>query len=706
MEKHYYLAKHISLWHQLKKQWKRLYQKLQSKQLKNPHYYLGKLNRLSLQLGIKKRVALSALAGFITLGAQAQLNFIRPDRADQVFPEPIDIGSLATPFFIDLDGDNDPDLVSGSSSGVFHYFQNNNGGFDIKTGSENPFDGIDIGSTSAPTFADLDGDDDPDLISGNSNGMFHYFENEGGIFTEQTGQDNPLDGLDVGDRSIPLFLDFDGDDDLDLISGDDNGMFHYFENEGGVFTEQFGQDNPLDNIDIGSRSIPFSIDFDEDDDLDLISGGSDGSIHYFENDNGTLTEIAGITNPFNTLNGGNEAAPTLQDIDDDGDIDLIVGTSTGTFAYFENENNFFTQQTGTDNPFDGFSGAGGRPTFIDFDEDNDFDLFTSNAGFFKYFQNINGKFVAQDGALNPLQGLYAVGFLYGIDYTYDSSPAFADLDDDGDLDMISGEYEGAFTYFENIGGVFIRGTLPTLTGFNSNPGGYHSTPTFVDLDGDDDIDMVSGNGDGTFILYENENGSFTRNPPNNPLSNLSLSNDFSVYTSAPAFADLDNDGDPDLVSGNGDGTFQYFENIDGIFEEKTGSENPFDGFSVGSISRNSRPNSAPTFVDLDGDGDLDLVSGRGNGNTLVEFHNVSSILTSVSSSSQSSKNINLQLYPNPASTSININAEGNYEIMNTTGALIIKGSINNNLIDISSLSQGFYQLRIDNGQIASFVKEQ
>ena len=51
-------------------------------------------------------------------------------------------------------------------------------------------------------------------------------------FTEQTGTANPWDGIDVGLNSVPTFADIDGDGDLDLIVGEENGNLNYYENTG------------------------------------------------------------------------------------------------------------------------------------------------------------------------------------------------------------------------------------------------------------------------------------------------------------------------------------------------------------------------------------------------------------------------------------------------------------------------------------------
>ena len=95
---------------------------------------------------------------------------------------------------------------------------------------ELPFAGL---STSL-AFGDLDGDGDPDLLVGGTTGTLRYFRNSGSAssfaFQPRTGTANPLNGVDVGSGSKPAFGDLDADSDLDLVIGDGNGNFSYFEN--------------------------------------------------------------------------------------------------------------------------------------------------------------------------------------------------------------------------------------------------------------------------------------------------------------------------------------------------------------------------------------------------------------------------------------------------------------------------------------------
>ena len=49
-------------------------------------------------------------------------------------------------------------------------------------------------------------------------------------FNQRTGADNPFNGIDVGDVSAPTFVDIDGDGDLDAVVGESDGTLNYFEN--------------------------------------------------------------------------------------------------------------------------------------------------------------------------------------------------------------------------------------------------------------------------------------------------------------------------------------------------------------------------------------------------------------------------------------------------------------------------------------------
>ena len=247
-----------------------------------------------------------------------------------------DAGFSSTSIFVDLNGNGDLDLISGETGGTFKFYRNNSGNFTEQTGGNNPLNGVDVGGNSAPSFVDLDGDGNLDLVSGEDNGTFKFYRNNSGNFTEQTGGNNPLDGIDVGGFSTPSFVDLDGDGDLDLISGETGGTFKFYRNNSGNFTEQTGGNNPLDGIDVGSYSTPSFVDLDGDGNLDLVSGEDNGTFKFYRNNSGNFTEQTGGNNPLDGFDVGGDSTPTFVDLDGDGDPDLVSGKRDGNFNFYMN----------------------------------------------------------------------------------------------------------------------------------------------------------------------------------------------------------------------------------------------------------------------------------------------------------------------------------------------------------------------------------
>ena len=252
----------------------------------------------------------------------------------------------------DLDDDGDPDLVIGNNTGLLYYFENtgtsSNPSFTERNGTDNPLEGISVGSYSTPTFTDLDGDDDHDLIVGNGQGDIAYYENTGTTtspsFTQRTEMTNPFDNITSGTWSTLTLTDLDGDGDPDLAVGDDDGVVHYYENTGTSAEPDFalrsGEANPFNNADADAHSTPVFVDLDGDTDFDLVVGNRSGDIFYFENTgtttNPSFTQRTNFDNPFHGTNAGFYTAPAFVDLDGNGNLDFIVGNIYGDIHYFKN----------------------------------------------------------------------------------------------------------------------------------------------------------------------------------------------------------------------------------------------------------------------------------------------------------------------------------------------------------------------------------
>ena len=199
--------------------------------------------------------------------------------------------SNPVPAFADIDNDGDLDVVIGTGNDGISYYQNDgSNNFTEQTGSDNPFDGIWTNLENlAPAFADIDNDGDLDVFIGEQNGFVAYFENDNGTFDLSSNGGRYNYGLVAGASSnaSPTFADINNDGHLDLVIGDGDGTIHYYQNDGdGNFTPQTGDNNPFDGIDVGENAAPAIGDIDRDGFLDLAIGAADGEVYYYKGTSG------------------------------------------------------------------------------------------------------------------------------------------------------------------------------------------------------------------------------------------------------------------------------------------------------------------------------------------------------------------------------------------------------------------------------------
>lgn len=256
-------------------------------------------------------------------------------------------------------------------------------------------------------------------------------------------------------------------------------------------------------------------------------------------------EMTGSANLMDGFDVGSDAYPSTVDLDRDGDLDIVVGSLDGTFAYFQNNRNQFTQINGTENPFNGIGvGNDSRHTFEDVDLDGDYDLVSgTGAGGIHYFANNAGVFIEKTGAESPFNG---------ISMSLDSKPTFGDVNGDGLNDLVLAGFNGNYKYYTRSGDAYSLSSSSPFSGIIANT---HAYPVLVDIDNDGDLDLVAGKYNGQFEFYQNDGGVYSlKTDAEDPFDQVSVG----VY-SAPAFMDIDSDGDLDMFSGNSDGTLKYFD---------------------------------------------------------------------------------------------------------------------------------------------------
>ena len=404
---------------------------------------------------------------------------------------------------------------------------------------------------------------------------------------------------------------------LMLLSEKNDGNINFFLNVGSssaaIFYLSSTSPTPFGLSDIGINSAPTFVDIDDDGDFDAFVGERDGNINFFLNTGSSALpafNLSASSVPYGLSDIGDDSAPTFVDIDDDGDFDAFVGGAQGNINFFINLGSpsvpsFYLSTTSTA-PF-GLSDNGSKsaPTFIDIDGDGDFDAFVGG-------RNGGSIFFRNTGSTSAPSFTFSIPFATpGFDVL--RIPTFVDIDGDDDFDAFIGTFSGTIEFFENIGPssapVFILSTSQSPFGLFDI--GDRSSPTFVDIDGDGDFDAFVGEREGNINFFKNTGTSAL------PAFNLSAS--FTPYglsdigtDNAPTFVDIDGDGDFDAFVGESDdGRINFFLNTGSASAANfylLSSPTPFGLSGVGS-------DSVPTFVDIDSDGDFDAFVGEEDGNT-------------------------------------------------------------------------------------------
>ena len=497
----------------------------------------------------------------------------------------------------DVDGDGDIDLVTGNQAATNKLYLNLGSGV-FTTGA-----GTAIGSESDKTrsvmLADVDGDGDLDLVTGNStdggsNGTNKLYINLGsGVFT--AGPGTAIGG--DADNTIEVTLgDVDGDGDLDLVAGNYNQTNKLYLYDGNLNGPGSGGFTTGAGTTIGSESDKtFSVtlgDIDGDGDLDLVTGNLDQTNkRYLNLGSGVFT--TGIGTAI-----GNESddtwSVTLGDIDGDGDLDLMTGNDWETNKLYLNDGiGGFTTGAGT------VIGSEGDSTLsvalADVDGDGDLDLMAGNNGASKIYLN---------GGSGGFPDSSTAGTAIDIDSDNTLEVTLGDVDGDGDLDLVTGNDGQTNKLYLNDG----SGGFPTVgTAIGSESDDTQSV-TLADIDGDGNLDLVTGNDGQTNKLYiNNGRGGF-------PTGAGTAIGSEADGTWSITLGDIDGDGDLDLVAGNKGQTNKLYLNDVTSNGSGNGGFTAGAGTAIGSDSDNTR---SVTLGDIDGDGDLDLVTGnRGQINKL------------------------------------------------------------------------------------------
>ena len=409
----------------------------------------------------------------------------------------------------------------------------------------------------------------------------------------------------------------------------------------------------------------------------------------------------------------------LVDINNDGHRDLVV-TPQGTGLSENKRSVLYYQNLGHDTlPDFNFvqrdlfqfemieKGEGAYPVLADYNDDGLLDLFVANYGAYnstldQYVSQLS-LYVNVGTVSQPTYNLVTDNFSsldlqLGQDGLF---PTFADLDNDGDDDMIVGNETGTLAYFMNTAGPGnpYNFTLvsPGILDFNAAliDVGAFAAPVLIDLDRDGDKDLVIGTRTGKLTYYRNDGtaAAFNFRFITDFLGALNVKEwwDNTGYA-VPAF--VDSAGNYQLFIGSKSGFIHHYDNIDGNL---LGNYNLVDS-TVFEIPEGIR--STCSLADLNNDGAMDMIVGNYRGG--LTFYNGDSLGTSSVQNAILFSDL-FSVYPNPASNEIHLVSLTNLNnvsvmIYNSIGELIETKILNGTKVtfNLNDYSNGLYIISVQN----------
>ncbi len=442
---------------------------------------------------------------------------------------------------------------------------------------------------------------------------------------------------------------------------------------------QFGPEQLISTEVNGPVSIVVA-DMDGDTYPDVVTGARfTNEVAWFKNLDGlgNFSEVQHISSSDETR------SVHVADLDMDGDLDVLAaGTAADQIFWQENldgQGNFGPQQN-IDTDADNVNDAIGA----DLDGDGLLDVlaaidFQQSAVWYK---NLGG-------------GVF--GARQEISFTVLSCRSIyaADLDNDGDLDVVANS-GGSVTvsWFENLDGLGTFGPKRVVAGEAL----YVADVVCADIDGDADLDIMGvTNAEGKVAWHENLDGQGNFGPQR-VVTNLAMS------CTSIHLADLDNDGDMDVIFGNTPTSTEetsevaWSENVDGL-----------GNFGPKQVLTTAFQFTKQVYAaDVDGDTDMDIFAVAQNNDKVAWFEN----LTILGIDEQSLVN-KISIYPNPANSILHINAKraslSSITISDSSGKLLSTIIEEVDQIDVSHYNSGVYLVTLESvsgyKSVKKFLKE-
>ncbi|MCB0395849.1 MAG: T9SS type A sorting domain-containing protein [Flavobacteriales bacterium] len=451
------------------------------------------------------------LLPFIHLGGNDTINYeYQPDLAGN-FP-PLHDWAL----FADYNNDNKEDIFTYSNGG-FSVYKNTSSATQLSFKLEkylvysqygSNYVNLWISAVDIPAITDVDNDGDIDILTfGLAGATVEYHQN-----------------MSMENYGIPDSLDF-------VLNTSCWGQFSENFSSNSVLLNATckGGDTSPDLSETGelhSGSTLLAIDGDDDGDKELILGDISFANLVYLNNGGDSSNAVMISQdslfPIYDTPANLEIFPAsfYVDIDHDGKRDLIIGTNSQNAAenfqsvhYYKNTNtdlapvfSFRKNSVIQEDMID--LGEGAYPVFFDYNADGLQDLIVGNYAYYGPAGNYKSQLALFENtgtATSPVFTLITRDYLNIASLNlYGAVPAFGDMDDDGDDDMLLGDYNGYVHLFKNAAGPGNPASFSlTQANYESIDPGQFATPQIIDVDRNGVPDILLGERNGNLNYYPN-----------------------------------------------------------------------------------------------------------------------------------------------------------------------------------------------------------